>query len=74
MIGSPNLLYDPNRDIQNNLSQNHLPSDQKALNLSTHDIPGAQPKQVSKVSTGLKRHNFFEDNLLENLHLKDKYG
>lgn len=38
------------------------------------DIPGAQVKRVNLVSKGLKRHNFFEDSAVENLHLKAKYG
>lgn len=47
---------------------------QSDLKLTTNDIPGAQPKKINQVSKGLKRKNFFEENQIENLHLKDKYG
>jgi len=44
------------------------------LNLMTTDIPGAQPKQVTKVSRGLKRGNFFDNDQIESLHMRAKYG
>ena len=64
-MSTPHLIRDFSKD-------GHV--SQQDLKLTTHDIKGAQPKKINQVYKGLKRRNFFEQNQIENLHLKDKYG
>jgi hypothetical protein len=48
------------------------PSDSPSY-LSTHDIPGAQPRKLM-LTKGKKRFQFFEEQAIEELHMKAKYG